>query len=217
MNRRTLVLVISALLLAAFAAAAFFYQGATPPPQKQAAPTPQGSSALVRFHSPVFGPAQAPVTIVEFFDPSCEACRAFYPIVKKILAENPSDVRLVVRYVLFHQGSEEVARMLEASRKQELFPQVLEAVLAAQPGWHDDPKAAKAWEAAASVGLDVDKARADMHSPEVDAVLKTDMQDVQTVGVRGTPTFFVNGRPLDEFGPEPLRALVSSELAKTRN
>ena len=216
MNRRTLVLIISALLLAVFAAAAFFYQSATQTPQKETAPTAQGASALVRFHSPVLGPAKAPVTIVEFFDPSCEACRAFYPPVKKILAENPSDVRLVLRYVLFHQASEEVARLLEASRKQDLFPQVLEAVLIAQPGWHDDPKAAKAWEAAASVGLDIDKARTDMNSPAVDAVLKIDMQDVKTVGIQGTPTFFVNGQPLTEFGPEPLRQLVLSELAKAR-
>lgn len=214
MSRRTLVLAISVMLLAIFAAAVFFYQGNIQQTQKQAATTPPDSSALVRFHSPVLGPAKAPVTIVEFLDPSCESCRAFYPHVKKILAENPNDVRLVLRYVLFHQGSEEVARMLEASRKQDLFPQVLEAVLIAQPGWHDDPKVAKAWEAAASVGLDVDKARADMNSPEVDAVLKTDMQDVKTVGIRGTPAFFVNGRPLDEFGPEPLRKLVNSEIAK---
>ncbi|WP_068827100.1 DsbA family protein [Pseudomonas sp. BMS12] len=217
MNRRTLVLVISVLLLAAFAAAAFFYQGATPPPQKQAAPSSQDASALVRFHSPVFGPVQAPVTIVEFFDPSCEACRAFYPHVKQILAESPSDVRLVLRYVLFHQGSEEAARLLEAARKQNLYPQVLEAVLAAQPQWHDDATAAKALEAAAAVGLDIEKARVDMRSPEVDAVLKTDMQDVKTVGIRGTPTFFVNGQPLTEFGPEPLRQLVLGELAKVRN
>ena len=53
-------------------------------------------------NSPVFGSANAPVTVVEFFDPSCEACRAFYPYVKQILAENPNDVRLVLRYVLFH-------------------------------------------------------------------------------------------------------------------
>lgn len=216
MNRRTLVLVISILLLAAFAAAAFFYQGATPPPQKQAAPSPQDASALVRFHSPVLGPAKAPVTIVEFFDPSCEACRAFYPPVKQILAENPADVRLVLRYVLFHQGSEEAARLLEAARMQDLYPQVLEAVLAAQPQWHDDAKATKALEAAAAVGLDLDKARVDMRSPKVDAVLKSDMQDVKTVGIQGTPTFFVNGQPLTEFGPEPLRQLVLSELAKTR-
>ena len=108
MNRRTLVLVIGVVLLVAFAAAAFLYQRAIPPEQP-AAPSPQDTNALVRFHSPVFGSANAPVTVVEFFDPSCEACRAFYPYVKQILAENPNDVRLVLRYVLFH-GSPYSAR-----------------------------------------------------------------------------------------------------------
>lgn len=225
MNRRTLVLIISVVILIAFAAAAYFYSQSVPHPAEQRtqaqssaqAPTQRAisnSANLVRFHSPVFGPSQAPVTIVEFFDPSCEACRAFYPHVKKILAENPDNVRLVLRYVLFHQGSEEVARMLEAARKQNLYPQVLEAVLEAQPGWHDDPKVMEAWVVAERVGLDVEKARADMHTPAVDSVLQLDMQDVKAVGVQGTPTFFVNGRPLDEFGPEPLRQLVSSEVAK---
>ena len=55
-----------------------------------------------------------------------------------------------------------------------------------------------------------------MHTPSVNAVLETDMQDVKAVGIRGTPTFFVNGRALSEFGPEPLRRLVSSEVAKAR-
>ncbi|GAC1031675.1 hypothetical protein thsps21_25020 [Pseudomonas sp. No.21] len=225
MNRRPLVLIISVVILAIFGAAAYMYSPSKPPKSLQTETTPTqsapiasaNSSNLVRFHSPVFGPAQAPVTIVEFFDPSCEACRAFYPHVKKILAENPTDVRLVLRYVLFHQGSEEVARLLEASRKQNLFGQVLEAVLEAQPGWHDDPKAQEAWVVAERVGLDVEKARAEMYTPAVDAVLKVDMQDVKAVGVQGTPTFFVNGRPLDEFGLDPLRQLVSSEVAKARN
>ncbi|MNP67842.1 DSBA-like thioredoxin domain protein [compost metagenome] len=90
-------------------------------------------------------------------------------------------------------------------------------MLEAQPGWHDDPKAQEAWVVAERAGLDVEKARADMHTPGVDAVLKMDMQDVKAVGVQGTPTFFVNGRPLDEFGLEPLRQLVGSEVAKVRN
>lgn len=225
MNRRSLVLIISSVVLAVFAAAAYLYAPSTDPlqTQKPAAETSlptntatSNASNLVRFHSPIFGPAQAPVTIVEFFDPSCEACRAFYPHVKQILDDNPKDVRLVLRYVLFHQGSEEAARLLEAARKQNLYTQVLEAVLEAQPGWHDDPKVAEAWIAAERVGLDIEKARADMHAPGVDAVLKMDMQDVKAVGVQGTPTFFVNGRPLDEFGPEPLRKLVDNEVAKAR-
>ena len=227
MNRRSVVLIISAVILAVFAAAAFFYsssqlqspQRAEAPgstAQKTAAQPKQSGGQLVRSHSPVFGPVEAPVTIVEFFDPSCEACRAFHPYVKQILAENPEDVRLVLRYVLFHPGSEEVARMLEAARKQNLHEQVLEAVLEAQPGWHDDPKVAQAWAAAERVGLNLEQARQDMHAPGVNAVLETDMQDVMAVGVRGTPTFFVNGRALSEFGPEPLRQLVSSEVAKAR-
>ena len=50
---------------------------------------PGSQTTLVRPHSPIMGRADAPVTIVEFFDPACETCRAFYPIVKKIMAEHP--------------------------------------------------------------------------------------------------------------------------------
>ncbi|MGH8436985.1 MAG: DsbA family protein [Pseudomonas sp.] len=214
MSRRIIVLVISIITALGFAAAAFFYQQYSA--ERESAPPPPETNALVRFHSPVIGPANAPVTIVEFFDPSCEACRAFYPIVKQIMAKHPDDVRLVMRYVLFHQGSEEAARILETARGQGLFAPVLEAVLEAQPAWHDDPKAQKAWEAAAAAGLDVEKARKAMMSPEIDAVLNKDMADVKTVGVRGTPTFFVNGKPLAKFGAEPLQELVQSEIDQAR-
>ena len=67
---------------------------------------------LIRMHSPVFGPQSAPVTIVEFFDPACETCRAFYPIVKSLMAKYPNDVRLVIRYAPFHQGSDQVVKLL---------------------------------------------------------------------------------------------------------
>jgi protein-disulfide isomerase len=58
-------------------------------------------NTYVESHSPVIGNTSAPVTIVEFFDPACEACAAISPFVKSILAENPQDVRLVLRYALF--------------------------------------------------------------------------------------------------------------------
>ncbi len=41
-------------------------------------------SRLVRMHTPIIGPQNAPVTIVEFFDPACETCRAFYPLAQDI-------------------------------------------------------------------------------------------------------------------------------------
>jgi len=99
---------------------------------------------------------------------------------------------------------------------QGLYEPVLAAVLEAQPLWHDDAQAQKAWEAAASVGLDVEKARATMNSPAIDEILAKDAADVKKVGIQGTPTFFVNGKLLTKFGPEPLLELVQSELQNVR-
>ncbi|MAB17739.1 MULTISPECIES: thioredoxin domain-containing protein [Pseudomonas] len=220
MNRRAIFVVVCLVLIAAFSAAVLFkpqpqqpQKTATTGEKSVAAGEPiANQQALVRFHSPTFGPADAPVIIVEFFDPSCEACRAFYPIVKQILAEYPGQVRLVLRYTMFHQGSEEVSRILEAARLQDVYEPVLEAVLEVQPAWHDDPKVAKAWGAAEAAGLDLSQAREDMQSERISAILDQDMQDVKTIGVRGTPTFFVNGRQLTEFGPKPLLRLVQESL-----
>ena len=102
--------------------------------------------------------------------------------------------------------------MLEAARLQDVYEPVLEAVLEVQPAWHDDPEVASAWEAAEEAGLDLTKAREDMQSERINAILEKDMQDVKTIGVRGTPTFFVNGRQLTEFGPKPLLRLVQESL-----
>lgn len=213
MNRRTIVLLVSTLTALGFAAAAFLYLQFSSTPQAQVPTIAPQNSSLVRFHSPVIGPANAPVTIVEFFDPSCEACRAFYPLVKQILAENPKDVRLVLRYVLFHEGSETASRILETARKQGIYEQVLEAILIAQPQWHDDPQVAKAWEAAEAAGLDVSKAKAEMMSADINATLEKDSLDTQANGVRQTPTFFVNGKALVNFGPQQLINLVKAEIA----
>lgn len=214
MSRRTVVLAISVLAIVGFTAAAFFYNRSVTVPQATA-PVPQTSS-LVRFNSPSFGPANAPVTVVEFFDPSCESCRAFYPIVKKMMSQHPADVRLVLRYVKLHVGSEEAIRLLEAARKQGVFAPVLEAVLAAQPQWHDDAQATAAWDAAAQAGLDVIKAREDMMSPDITATIERDAADAKTVGVSGTPTFFVNGKPLTNFGAQQLYDLIWSEINQSR-
>ncbi len=214
MSRRVIVLVISILTALGFAAAAFFYDQYSA--SEETSPVAPAASSLMRFHSPVIGAANAPVTIVEFFDPSCEACRAFFPLVKQILADNPNDVRLVLRYVLFHEGSETAARILETARKQGIFEPVLEALMAAQPQWHNDPLVQKAWEAAEAAGLDVKKARAEMMAADITETLKRDSQDARAAAVRQTPTFFVNGKPLLSFGAQQLIDLVKDEVEKTK-
>ncbi|MFZ2218296.1 MAG: thioredoxin domain-containing protein [Rhodoferax sp.] len=173
-------------------------------------------SRLVRMHSPVFGPQDAPVTIVEFFDPACETCRAFYPLVKNLMAQHPQKIKLVIRYAAFHQGSDVVVKLLEAAKSQGKYQAVLEALLAAQPAWadHGQPNLETAFAVAQQAGLDLSQARQAMENPAMQALLQQDMDDLTALQVTKTPTFFVNGRSLPSFGPEQLATLVAEEVAK---
>lgn len=208
MNRRNVVVGAVAVAAAAFAAAAAYY------PRGGAPAAPGEDSTLVRPHSPVIGPADARVTIVEFLDPSCEACRAFYPIVKQIMAAFPEKTRLVIRYAPLHEGSDEAVGILEAARVQDKFVPVLEKLFFEQPKWavHGAPDLEAAWRFAGEAGLDVEKARGDAKAPAVVAVLNQDVEDMKSVNLQGTPTFFVNGKPLPSFGPQQLYDLVAAEV-----
>ncbi len=78
----------------------------------------ENASTFVRNYSQTYGYKTAKVYLVEFFDPACETCRDFYPLVKEILARNPDEVQLVLRYAPFHHGADEVVKILEAARLQ---------------------------------------------------------------------------------------------------
>ena len=212
MNRRTLVLGIAAAAVGIFSLGAWVVQQNQPEPL--AAPEVSEGTPLVRPYAPIMGEESAPVTIVEFFDPACEACRAFHPIVKSILDEHAGQVRVVLRYAAFHDGSDEAVKILEAARLQNVFEPVMEALLDAQPQWanHGAPQLDLAWDAAAKAGLDVTAARAAMDDPEIIRRLEQDTADIQVVGVRQTPTFFVDGRPLMKFGADELREMVKLQV-----
>ena len=133
MKQKTIFIVAAAFFLLVFFAGAAFYSSQKTQEATQQAET--NSAALMRMHSPSLGPIDAPVVIVEFFDPACETCRAFYPLVKEMMAANPDKIRLVMRYTPFHQGSDQVVAVLEAARKQDKFWPVLEALLTSQSQW----------------------------------------------------------------------------------
>lgn len=219
MNRRGLMLSILALGAAGFGVAAWYAN--RPVSVTETEPVaPELVEALIRPYSPILGPDDAPVTIVEFLDPACEACRAFYPIVKDIMAEHGDAVRVVVRYTPLHgEGSEFAIRVLEAARMQGMFEPVLEAILRDQPQWasHGGMRPELIIGIAASAGLDPDAAQAQMLAPQTTGVLNQDRSDVETMGVRQTPTFFVNGKPLNPFGEAELRRLVAAEVTATQS
>lgn len=216
MNRRTLLIGASALGLVAFGGGTFFLnRQRKAEAEAVAAATPAVDPALlIRPHSPSFGPANAPVTLVEFFDPSCEACRAFHPTVMEIKKQFPTQVRVVLRYTVFHQGSDEAVRILEVARMQDKFEQVLDALLEKQPTWalHDGPQMDVAWRVAGAVGLDLKKAESDRLFPGITGVLNQDMADVEAVGIRQTPTFFLDGKRLENVSPESLIAEVKAAV-----
>ena len=135
MNRRWLMVGAVGAVALAFIAGVVVYKDRTAQEAVQAVQA--GGDALVRAHAPVFGNPRAQVTIVEFFDPSCEACRAFYPLVKSIVNASFGQARLVVRYAPLHPGSDRAAKILEAARLQGKYWPALEQALADQPRWRD--------------------------------------------------------------------------------
>lgn len=215
MTRRHIVFLSALAALAVFAAAVFLYQRQTF--QAAAELASQQAGAMVRPHSPVIGSARAPVTIVEFFDPACEACKAFHPRMKQILATFSSETRLVIRYAPFHREvSIEAIRILEAARAQGKFDTTMEALLEGQRAWKGPGanSSMRAWAIAQSVGVDLELARKHIASGAADALLAQDVADLKAIGVRATPTFFVNGKPLPSTDPEQLFEIVKSEVER---
>lgn len=174
---------------------------------------------FVRDYSPKLGALKPKVYLVEFLDPECESCREFYPMVKMLLSEFEGQVQLVVRYAPFHGNSEFVIKVLEAARKQNKYWEALETLFRYQPQWgsHHHPRPELVWQYLPESGVNVDQIRADMTSPEFEKIIEQDMADARTLGVRATPSFFVNGRPLEQFGYEPLRSLIKEEVDRQGN
>lgn len=216
MKQKTLFVIAVVLLLLGFIVAALLYNVEKEERAGQFAAA--NNAALVRMHSPTLGPAEAPVVVVEFLDPACETCAAFYPLVKQIMAANPGRIRLVLRYAPFHKGSDQVVAALEAARKQGKYWQALEMLLARQDDWVQSHAAqvARIWPHLEAAGLDLQRLRSDMAAPEIAGVIEQDLLDAQTLKVSKTPEYFVNGKPLPRFGIEPLKDLIDQALAATK-
>ena len=212
MNRKTLLAGSAVVLGAAILVGTLVYLNTAAP--KSAQSTDPNRPGLVQLYSPTEGNAQAKVHIVEFLDPACETCASFYPEVKKIIAAYPDRVRLTLRLVPFHRGSDYAIKALESARKQGKFAPELEALLSSQSYWAPNHTVQQDYVLTPleGLGLNMEQLKADMNSPEIARRIEQDLADARTLKVTQTPEYFVNGRPLPTWGLEQLQALVREEV-----
>lgn len=212
MNQKTMFAVVGAILVLAFLMATFIYRNHQA--SNQTASAGQFQAIAERAGAPVKGPEDARVTIVEFFDPACETCRDFLPLVTSLMNKYPGKVRVMFRYAPLHAGSDQVVKMLEAAHLQGKFWPALELLFSTQNRWtaNHTSQPMRAMNILNSLDIDQDRLASDMNSEKVNQVVSKDIQDGQAMGVRATPEFFVNGKPLPSWGYEQLSQLVDETV-----
>jgi len=212
MKNKSIFIAVAGILLLAFILATVIYKNhqATLP----GASAGRSQGVFERQGAPVKGPADARVTIVEFFDPACGTCADFYPLVKQLIDQYPGKVRVMMRYAPLHTGSDQVVKMLEAAHLQGKFFPALELLFNNQQRWvvNHVSQPSRALGILNGMALDHAKLETDMNQALVTAAVQQDVLDGQTLGIKATPEFFVNGRPLPSFGFQQLAQLVKEAV-----
>lgn len=167
----------------------------------------------------VKGSENAPITIVEYLDFECEACRVYYPIVKQLKEEYKDKVRFVVRYFPLpgHKNSMTSASAVESAGKQGKFWEMYDKLYDTQKDWGEKQVATpKVFEDyAKQIGLDMEKYKNDVNSSEVRDRINRDKSSANSLGIQGTPTFFINGEKIpNPKGHEDFKSLIDGLMPK---
>ncbi|WP_320033735.1 thioredoxin domain-containing protein [Halarcobacter sp.] len=211
-NKKMVVFSIVILLVAFFAGGAYYKNLQS---ENKVKMTKEQAQTLKRPYSLVIGNKDAKVQLVEFFDPACGACAYFYPKVKKLMEDKKGDIQLVLRYAPFHKNANYAVKMLEGAREQGLFEETLEFMFKTQSSWveHHVVNPQKLWSILANVeGLDMELLGEFMNSTKANDIIKQDIEDTKTLKIDKTPSYFVNGEPLVDFGWDNLVKLIDSHL-----
>jgi len=168
--------------------------------------------------APALG-ADAPlVTVVVFTDFECPYCRAFAPTVARLAAERPDEVRLVFRHLPlpFHEHAllaSEAAAEAYAQGGDEAFWRYHDRLFETDALTRGDLIAH-----AEALGLDVERFEIALRGHVHSDAIEDDLDLADRVGARGTPTAFLNGRPVRGAVPYPELAAIFEEeraLAQT--
>ena len=168
-----------------------------------------------RDYSISFGANEKNITVVEFIDPECYPCKQFYPIINEMYSKYAKDITLVIKYLPNHRNSEEIIKILEASRYQNKYKEVLTVIFDKQDLWsafnHENPNLK--WNFLKVIKeLDIEKLKMDMDNPKIQSIIDQDYMDAKVLGLRGTPAVFVNKKRLAVLSLNELMLLVKNEV-----
>jgi len=161
--------------------------------------------------SAVRGPKNAPVTITMFSDFQCPFCAQSAPIVEQVLAAYPNDVNFVMKQFplrQIHPNADPAARAAIAAGKQGKFWEMHDELY--KNGRNLTPETIKG--IGEKIGLDMKKFEADQGSDEVKKQVDEELALGAKSDVRGTPSFFVNGKIAQNRSLEGFKAQVDAEL-----
>jgi protein-disulfide isomerase len=167
----------------------------------------------VAANGPAKGPANAPVTIVEFSDFQCPFCSRLTPTLKQVEEKYGDKVRIVFRqYPLpFHQFAQKAAEASLCANEQGKFWQMHDAMFANQQALEVAQLKAKA----AELGLNAEQFNQCIDSGKHAAAIQADMKEGSAAGVSGTPAMFINGRFISGAVPlEQITSVIDDELKR---
>jgi protein-disulfide isomerase len=163
----------------------------------------------------ILGDEDAPVTIIEFSDYECPFCARFYlntlPQLKREYIDT-GKVKLVYRDfpLSFHQNAQKAAEAAECAGEQDKYYEMHDKIFENQQAI----TTTNLKEYAKEIGLDTNEFNECLDSGEMANEVQKDFQDGQNAGVRGTPTFFINGKLLRGAQPfEEFQKIIEKELA----
>ncbi len=157
--------------------------------------------------SPVFGPENAKLTIVEFTEFQCPYCSRIAPVVKELMEKYPNDIKFVYKNfpLSFHPNARPAAAAAIAAQKQGKFWEYRYALAPHSSRLGDSIYV----EVAKQVGLDIDQFNKDrVLDDAMNARIQKDFDLGAKVGVQGTPNFYINGKRQDRFSPDLVEKLL---------
>jgi len=165
------------------------------------------------------GPADAQVLIEEFGDFQCPPCALLHPVLKTMEKEFGPRLRVIFRefpLVPAHEHALSAARAAEAAGLQGKFWQMHDLIYTNQASWKTAFDVRPIFEEYATrIGLNLERYRQDLTSEAVQNRIFLDGKRARALGVKGTPTVFMNGRevPFESLEPTKFRPLIQAEIA----